>query len=232
MKAYEHWLALRKSILYAITGVLLVFCALVGFSQPLYTWFADPLLRFLPEGSSLIATQVTAPFLVPLKLTFFIALCISFPYVLYQLWRFIAPGLYAAERKNITPMICIGVVLFYLGLLFAYYVVLPLIFAFTVQSAPLGVQVMTDISAYLDFVLAILLAFGICFQTPLVIVGLSRLGIVNVATLKQKRPYIIVGAFIIGMLLTPPDIFSQTLLAIPLCLLFEVGIWWAGRAQP
>jgi sec-independent protein translocase protein TatC len=229
MSAYEHWLALRKSILHAGVGVLLIFVALIGFSQSLYTWFADPLLRFLPEGGSLIATQVTAPFLVPLKLAFFIALCLGFPYVLYQLWRFIAPGLYSNEKKNIFPMICVGIALFYMGLLFAYTIVLPLIFSFTVQSAPIGVQVMTDISAYLDFVLAILFAFGICFQTPLIIVGLSRLKVINIEKLKQKRPYIIVGAFIIGMLLTPPDIFSQTLLAIPLCLLFEIGIWWASR---
>jgi sec-independent protein translocase protein TatC len=182
----------------------------------------------LPADSSMIAIEVASPFLIPFKLTLFLALFISIPYVLYQLWSFVAPGLYKHERRLAAPLLVSSTVLFYAGATFAYFVVFPLVFAFFTGTAPEGVSVMTDISRYLDFVLTLFFAFGAAFEVPVLTVLLVWTGMATQESLRQKRPYIIVGAFVIGMLLTPPDVISQTLLAVPVWLLFELGVYFSG----
>ena len=197
-------------------------------ANKLFSWLSGPLMAHMPEGSSMIAIEVASPFLIPFKLTLFLALFLSIPYVLYQLWSFVAPGLYKHERRLVYPLLVSSTVLFYAGAAFAYFVVFPLVFAFFTGTAPDGVSVMTDISRYLDFVLTLFFAFGMAFEVPVFTVLLVWTGMATQDGLRQKRPYIIVGAFVIGMLLTPPDIISQTLLAVPVWILFELGVYFSG----
>lgn len=220
----SHLLELRDRLMKIIGSVLVVFGALFWFRNELYTLLATPLLQRLPRGSSMIATEVASTFLAPLKLTLWLSVFIAVPIVLYQVWAFVAPGLYKHERRLVFPLLISSTLLFFLGAAFAYFLVFPLIFKFFTMTAPEGVAVMTDIDKYLDFVLSLFFAFGAAFETPVVVVLLVWAGIVTPQALAEKRRYIIVLAFIIAMLLTPPDVTSQILLAIPLCLLFEAGL--------
>jgi sec-independent protein translocase protein TatC len=222
-----HLMELRDRLLRIVIAVLLVFCALLPFANDLYTLLAEPLMRHMPENSSMIATAVASPFMIPIKLALVLAVFIAIPYILYQIWGFIAPGLYRHEKRMALPLLVSSTLLFYLGGAFAYFIVFPLIFAFLTASAPEGVAVMTDISNYLDFVLTLFFAFGAAFEVPVATFVLVWMGVTTPQALGEKRPYIIVGAFVIGMLLTPPDVFSQTLLAVPMWLLFELGIFMA-----
>jgi len=219
-----HLVELRDRLLRGVIAVLMLTAVLLPFSNDLYHFLSEPLLKHLPETSTMIATEVASPFLIPFKLTLSTAILLAIPVLLYQLWAFIAPGLYDNERKLIFPLLLASTVLFFLGIIFAYYAVFPLIFGFLTQAAPEGVAVMTDISSYLDFVLKLFFAFGLAFEVPIVTLLLIWTGVSTVESLAEKRPYIIVGAFVIGMLLTPPDIISQTLLAVPVWLLFELGL--------
>ena len=219
-----HLVELRNRLLRSVIFVLVVFCALVYWANDIYTLLATPLTSNLPAGATMIATNVATPFFTPIKLTIVTAIFLSVPYILYQIWAFVAPALYKHEKRLIYPLLVSSTLLFYCGVAFAYYVVFPIVFGFLTSTTPEGVQMATDISSYLDFVLTIFLAFGICFEVPVAIILLCWAGITTPEDLREKRPYIIVAAFIIGMLLTPPDIFSQTLLAVPMCLLFEVGV--------
>lgn len=227
-----HLVELRNRLLRSIMFVLIVFCGLVYFSNDIYHLIATPLLEQMPQGSTMIATNVAAPFFTPIKLTGIAAVFLSVPYILYQVWAFVAPALYQHEKRLIYPLLFSSTVLFYAGVAFAYYVVFPIVFGFLTKTAPDGVAIATDISSYLDFVLTLFLAFGICFEVPVAIILLCWTGVTTPEDLKEKRPYIIVAAFIIGMLLTPPDIFSQTLLAVPMCLLFEIGLLFARFYRP
>lgn len=220
----DHLIELRDRMLRMVVAILVVFLALFPFSEKIFSFFAQPLLSLMPEGTSMIATGVTSPFLVPFKLVMMLALLVALPYVLYQAWAFIAPGLYKHEKKLVGPLVFSSVFLFYCGIAFAYYVVFPLIFKFFIAVSPQGVEVMTDISSYLDFILAIFLAFGIAFETPVATFLLVQAGITTPDALAKKRPYIIVAAFVVGMLLTPPDVISQSLLAVPMWMLFEIGL--------
>ncbi|GGW79247.1 twin-arginine translocase subunit TatC [Alteromonas halophila] len=224
----SHLIELRSRILKALASVLLVFLALAYFSQDLYQWLATPLLQALPEASSMIATDVASPFFAPFKLTLVLSFFIAIPYVLYQVWAFVAPGLYRNEKKLIAPLLLSSTLLFYAGIAFAYYVVFPLAFAFFTSVAPQGVTVSTDISSYLNFVLKLFFAFGVSFEIPIAIILMCWTGVTDAKSLRAKRPYVIVGVFVIGMLLTPPDVISQTLLALPMWLLFEVGVLIGG----
>ncbi len=220
----SHLVELRDRLLKAVLVILILTAGLIPFSNDLYQILAEPLLRHLPESSTMIATQVASPFLTPFKLTLSTAILLAIPILLYQLWAFIAPGLYEDERKLVFPLLFVSTLLFFLGILFAYFVVFPIVFGFLTQTAPEGVAVMTDISSYLDFVLKLFFAFGLAFEVPIATILLIRTGVTTVEGLREKRPYIIVAAFVIGMLLTPPDIISQTLLAVPVWLLFELGL--------
>ncbi|MGJ8521395.1 Sec-independent protein translocase protein TatC [Carnimonas sp. R-84981] len=224
----EHLVELRSRLIKALIAILVVFLCLYPFSNRLYVFVAEPLMSMLPAHSQMIATEVTSPFLAPLKLTLILALFVAIPYVLYQAWAFVAPGLYSSEKRLALPVLASSVVLFYAGAAFAYFVVFPLIFKFFTHTAPAGVQVMTDISAYLSFVLKLFIAFGVAFEIPIATFLLILTGTVSVQTLASKRGYVIVGCFVVGMLLTPPDVMSQTLLAVPMWALFEVGLL-AGR---
>lgn len=223
-----HLIELRNRLLKSVLVILLCFLALYAIANELYLVVSEPLRALLPEGSSLIATEVASPFLAPLKLTFFIAVLISIPFTLYQAWAFIAPALYKNEKKLAIPLLISSIFLFYGGVIFAYYVVLPLVFGFFTSVGPGEVTVMTDINNYLNFVLKLFFAFGVTFEIPIATYLLIKAGVTTVASLSKKRPYIILGCFVMGMLITPPDIFSQTLLAIPMWLLFELGLL-AGR---
>lgn len=220
----QHLIEIRKRLLRCLFVLTALVLGLFPFANTLYTWLAQPLLKHMPPGSHMVATQVASPLLAPLKLVIVMAVLIAIPYLLYQLWAFIAPGLYKKEKRLVTPLLFASSGLFYIGVAFAYYLVLPVVMQFFVQTAPTGVVVMTDINSYLDFVLQLFLAFGATFEVPLVVFVLIRTGIVKRETLIKQRPYIIIGAFVVGMLLTPPDVFSQILLAVPLCLLFELGL--------
>ena len=219
-----HLLELRNRLLRIFLVVLVVFAVLFPFSESLYLYISEPLRDFLPSTSTMIATEITSPFLTPFKLALVSAMFLSMPYILYQLWAFVAPALYKQEKKIALPLFCASVILFYTGMAFAYYLVFPLVFLFFTSVAPEGISVMPDIRAYLDFVLKLFMAFGLSFQIPIAVVILSWLGTVNPNKLATKRPYVFVLCFVVGMLLTPPDIISQALLAIPMWLLFEVGI--------
>ena len=219
-----HLLELRDRMLKIVAAVAVTFLCLFYFSNDIYTFVSEPLEALLPENSSMIATDVASPFFAPFKLTLVVALLIALPVVLYQVWAFVAPGLYRREKRFVIPLLASSVILFYLGMAFAYFVVFPLIFGFFTTVGPENVTVMTDISSYLDFVLKLFLAFGIAFEVPVAVVILSWLGVVSPASLASKRPYIVVGCFVFGMLMTPPDIISQSLLAVPMWLLFEVGV--------
>ena len=220
----SHLVELRSRLVKASVAVLIVFVCLVPFAQTIFTMVADPLMAKLPEGSTMIATQVASPFLTPFKTTLFVALFFAMPVVIYQVWAFVAPGLYRREKKFAIPMVTSSIILFYCGIAFAYWVVFPLMFAFFSSVTPEGVAMMTDINSYLDFILTIFFAFGIAFEVPIATVMLVATGLTNIDSLKRKRPYVFLGAFVIGMLLTPPDVISQTLLAVPVYILFETGI--------
>ncbi|MFW9310790.1 twin-arginine translocase subunit TatC [Glaesserella parasuis] len=228
----SHLIELRNRLLRAVICILVVFCILVYWANDIYTLLSSPLTERLPEGATMIATNVVTPFFTPIKLTAIVAVFISVPYILYQVWAFIAPALYKHEKKLVYPLLISSSLLFYIGVAFAYYVVFPLIFGFLTQTAPEGVVMATDINSYLDFILTIFLAFGVCFEVPVAIILLCWSGVTTAEDLKEKRPYIIVAAFVIGMLFTPPDMFSQTLLAVPMCLLFELGLLVARFYQP
>ena len=220
----SHLVELRDRLMRMLVAVLLVFLVLFPFANDIYIYVAAPLMAQLPEGTSMIATQVASPFLTPFKLALVSAVFLSMPFLLYQLWAFVAPGLYKHEKRLAIPLLVSSILLFYLGMLFAYYVVFPLVFAFLTGTAPDGVAVMTDISHYLDFVLTLFFAFGIAFEIPIATILLVAAGITTPENLGRKRPYVIVGVFVAGMLLTPPDVISQTLLALPMWILFELGI--------
>jgi len=228
----DHLIELRSRLLRIVTVIGLGLLLLLPFARELFTLLAEPLARHLPEESSLIATEVASPLLTPFKMALVGAVFLTIPHTLYQVWAFIAPGLYQQEKRLVTPLLISSSLLFYLGAAFAWFVVFPLIFGFFVAIAPEGVAVMTDIRHYLNFVLALFLAFGLAFQVPVAIVLMVRAGLVTPAALKKKRPYVLVGTFVVGMLLTPPDIISQTLLAVPVYLLFELGLIMAYWLVP
>jgi sec-independent protein translocase protein TatC len=223
-----HLTELRDRLLRAVLAILVAFICLFPFANEIYAFVAEPLQSLLPEGSSMIATEVASPFLTPFKLTLVLAIFVAIPYVLFQVWAFVAPGMYKQEKRIAFPLLASSVLLFYFGAAFAYYVVFPLIFAFFTSIGPAGVTVMTDINRYLDFVLKLFFAFGVAFEIPIAAVILIWSGVTTPDNLAKKRPYIVIGCFVIGMLMTPPDIISQSLLAIPMWLLFELGIFF-GR---
>ncbi len=231
----EHLIELRDRLLRCLGIVLGVFVALFYFANDIYAFAAEPLRKFLPEGATMIATEVASPFLTPFKLTLVLAAFISVPFILYQMWAFIAPGMYKNEKRFAVPLLASSVVLFYAGMAFAYYVVFPLVFKFFTSVGPESVTVMTDINRYLDFILKLFFAFGIAFEIPIATVLLIWSGITTPEDLAKKRRYIIVGCFVMGMLLTPPDLISQALLAVPMWLLFELGIVlgrWIKQQEP
>lgn len=233
-----HLIELRSRLLRTVLCILLVFLAMFPFTSQLYALLAKPLLQRLPAGGTMIATEVASPFLTPFKFVFVLAIALSMPYVLHQIWRFIAPGLYRREKRIALPLLISSVVLFYSGIAFAYFVVFPLAFGFLIGAAPQGVAVMTDISKYLDFTLTVFFAFGLAFEVPVLTIVLVWAGITTPEALAAKRSYVIVAAFVIGAILTPPDVISQTLLAVPMWLLFEVGLFFsrvlvvAGENEP
>jgi sec-independent protein translocase protein TatC len=220
----SHLIELRDRLMRMVLAILIIFLGLFPFGNDIYVFVADPLMKVLPEGTSMIATQVASPFLTPFKLALVSAVFLAMPYLLHQFWGFIAPGLYGHEKRLALPLLASSVLLFYLGAAFAYWVVFPLVFAFLTSVAPEGVAVMTDITHYLDFVLMLFFAFGLAFEVPIATIVLVLAGATTPEKLAAKRPYVIVGAFVIGMVLTPPDIISQTLLALPMWVLFEVGL--------
>lgn len=223
----SHLVELRQRLMRSVIAILVIFVACAPFANTLYEYLAAPLMGVLPEGNTMISTEPHGPFFVPFKFAFAFSVGIAMPYLLYQLWAFVAPGLYKHEKKTIVPLLVSSSVLFYLGILFAYYIVFPLIFAFFTGTAPEGVAVMTDINAYLSFVLKLFFAFGIAFEVPIATVLLVKAGATTPESLAAKRPYIIVSAFVVGMFLTPPDVFSQTMLAIPVWILFEIGLYFS-----
>lgn len=228
----SHLVELRSRLLKSLAAVAIMLVPLVPFSEEIFTLLARPLLRHLPAGSSMIATQVASPFLTPFKLVLVAAVFLAMPVVLYQIWAFVAPGLYRRERRFALPMLASSIVLFYVGVAFAYFLVFPVMFGFFTSVAPQGVAVMTDIGAYLDFILALFLAFGVAFEVPVATVLLVWVGLTTPAKLASYRSYVLLGAFVIGMFLTPPDVFSQTLLAVPMYLLFEGGLLMARLLVP
>jgi sec-independent protein translocase protein TatC len=223
-----HLTELRDKLLRALLAVLIMFIGLFPFANEIYAFVSEPLRAILPPGASMIATEVASPFFTPFKLTLVAAVFLAMPYVLYQIWSFIAPGMYRHEKRLAIPLLASSVLLFYAGSAFAYYVVFPLIFAFFTSVAPDDITIMTDINSYLDFVLKLFFAFGLAFEIPIAAILLIWAGITTPEALAKKRPYIIVGCFVFGMLLTPPDIISQSLLAIPMWLLFEVGVYFGA----
>ena len=219
-----HLIELRNRMLKAVIAVIVVFLSLYYFANDLYQLLSEPLRELMPEGTTMIATEVASPFLTPFKLTFFASIFIAMPYVLFQIWGFISPALFDKEKRLAMPLLFSSVLLFYLGMAFAYFVVFPLVFGFFTSAGPEGVAVMTDISRYLDFVMKMFFAFGFAFEIPIAIIILVSVGATSTASLSEKRPYLVVGCFVVGMLLTPPDVISQTLLALPMWLLFEIGL--------
>jgi sec-independent protein translocase protein TatC len=219
-----HLIELRSRLLKAVAAVLVVLVALVPFANRLYTALAAPLVARLPQGAHLIATEVASPFITPLKLAFYTALFIAMPVIVYQLWAFVRPGLYRHEKRLAQPLLVAAVLLFYIGCAFAYFLVLPAAFRFLTAVTPQGVEMMTDITHYLDFVMMVFFAFGLCFEIPVAVVILAAVGIVDLAKLRSARRYAIVGAFAVSAIVTPPDITSMVMLAIPMCLLYELGL--------
>jgi sec-independent protein translocase protein TatC len=220
----SHLIELRARLLKAIAAVLVVLVALLPFADRMYHFIAEPLLQRLPQGAHMIAIEVASPFMTPVKLAAVVALFLAMPAVLYQLWRFVAPGLYRHEKKMALPLLVASVGMFYLGCAFAYYLVLPKVFVFLLGVTPDGVAIMTDIGKYLDFVLTMFLAFGVCFEVPVVVFLLALLGVVNAEQLTRQRPYVVLGVFVIAAVLAPPDALSMLMLAIPMCLLYELGV--------
>lgn len=232
MPLLAHLVELRNRLMKIILMVGFIFICLFYFSNDIYMFVSEPLQALLPENSTMIATDVASPFFAPFKLTLMVSLLLAMPVVLYQVWGFIAPGLYSREKRFVLPLFVSSVFLFYLGIAFAYFVVFPLIFGFFTTVGPENVTVMTDISSYLDFVLKLFFAFGVAFEIPIAVFILCWMGIVSPASLASKRPYVVVGCFVVGMLLTPPDVISQSLLAVPMWLLFEVGIVFGRLVTP
>ena len=220
----SHLVELRQRLLKCVIAVAIVFAPCAWFANDLFTIIATPLISKMPVGSSMISTSLISPFMAPLKLSLFVALFIAMPYVLYQVWAFVAPGLYKREKRFAVPLVVSSIVLFYAGVAFAYFVVFPLMFAFLTTTAPTGVQVMTDITNYLDFVLLLFFAFGIAFEMPVATVLLAATGLVKIETMTKNRGYVILGIFVIAAFLTPPDALSQTAMALPMWLLYEIGI--------
>jgi len=229
MTLVQHLLELRNTVTKTILAILVIFVVLFPFANEIYTYISEPLSRFLPDGTSMIATGVASPFLTPFKLSLVLAIYFAMPIMFYQVWRFIEPALYQHERKLIGPMLFFSSFLFFAGGAFAYYVVFPLVFGFMSGTAPEGVTIATDISLYLDFVIKMFFAFGIAFEVPIAVILLILSGMVSAEKMSHARPYVVVGAFVVGMLLTPPDIISQTLLAIPMWLLYEAGTLIGAR---
>ena len=227
-----HLLEMRNRLLQCIVVIFIIFLGLFAYSNELYIYISEPLTIHLPATSSMIATDVTSPFLTPFKLALVLSVFAAMPFILYQIWAFVAPGLYQREKKIVIPLFLSSVALFYGGMAFAYHIVFPLIFTFFTSVSPEGVLVMTDIRSYLDFILKLFFAFGLSFEIPIAIVILSWMGLVNPTQLAKRRPYVFVICFVLGMLLTPPDIISQTLLAIPMWLLFELGIAFSKIIKP
>jgi sec-independent protein translocase protein TatC len=223
----SHLAELRTRLIHSMISVLVVFLALAPFSTEIYNIISTPLIKQLPEGTSMIATEVASPFLVPFKLTMYTAIFIVMPYLLFQIWSFIAPGLYRTEKRFAMPLLFSSIILFYAGTAFAFFIVFPLVFAFFASVTPEGVAMMTDISHYLDFIIKMFFAFGLAFEVPIATILLIMTGLVSIETMRQKRPYIIIGAFVIGMVLTPPDVLSQFLLATPMLILFELGLYFS-----
>jgi sec-independent protein translocase protein TatC len=228
----SHLVELRNRLLKGVVVILIIFIALAPFADRLFALVADPLMRQLPEGTSMIATQVASPFLTPFKTAMVGAIFIAMPWLLYQIWAFVAPGLYQQEKRLALPLVITSALLFYLGIAFAYFVVFPLMFGFFTAVAPEGVSVMTDINAYLDFTLTLFFAFGLAFEVPIATVLMVWAGFTTPAKLASKRAYVLLGAFVVGMLLTPPDVISQTLLAVPVYILYEAGIVMARFLVP
>ncbi len=228
----EHLGELRDRLLRAIAIVLVLFLALVPFARQIYGWLAAPLLSRLPDNGQLISIEVAGPFLTPIKMAFFVALFAAMPAVLYQLWAFVAPALYRHEKRLAMPLLVSSVLLFYAGCAFAFYLVMPVVFGFIAAMTPEGVTMMTDIGRYLDFVLMLFLAFGLCFEVPVATVIIVATGWLSVEQLKRGRAYVIVGAFVIGAIFTPPDVLSQIMLAVPMCLLYELGLVAARWVAP
>ncbi|MDF0749473.1 twin-arginine translocase subunit TatC [Marinobacter sp. 71-i] len=231
MPLIEHLLELRNRLLKMVLAVIICFAAIYPFANELYLLVSQPLRDLLPVGQTMIATDITSPFFAPLKLALVLAVFVAIPVILYQLWSFIAPGLYAHEKKLAFPLLFTSVILFYLGAAFAYFVVFPLVFGFFTAIGPEGIVELPDINSYLNFVLKMFFAFGVAFEIPIATILLILTGATTPEDLAEKRPYIVVGCFVIGMLLTPPDIISQTLLAVPMWLLFELGILFGRLAR-
>ncbi|MBM3358315.1 MAG: twin-arginine translocase subunit TatC [Betaproteobacteria bacterium] len=223
----SHLIELRDRLLRTLIAVGIVFVALFPFAADLYDLLARPLMSALPEGSKMIATGVVTPFLVPVKVVALVAFAIALPYVLYQAWAFVAPGLYAHEKRLVVPLVVVSTALFFLGVAFCYFFVFGLVFDFVHKIAPKSISVAPDIENYLNFVITLFLAFGVTFEVPIVVIILTRMGVVSIEQLRNVRPYFIVGAFVISAIVTPPDVLSQLLLAIPMCILFEVGLFAA-----
>lgn len=228
----SHLVELRDRLLRSVIAILLIFLGLAYYANDIYALLAGPLLKHMPAGTQMIAIEVASPFFTPFKLTLVVAIFIAIPYVLYQAWAFIAPGLYRHERRLVLPLLAASTVLFYGGIAFAYFVVFPLLFGFLAAAAPKGVTMMTDITRYLDFVLTMFFAFGAAFEVPVATILLIWSGIIDRKSLSEKRPYIIVAAFIVGAVLTPPDVVSQSLLALPMWLLFELGLLFSRFFVP
>lgn len=228
MPLVSHLTELRTRLLRCVVAVFLVFAGLFSFAQQIYTIVSAPLRQYLPPGATMIATDVASPFLTPFKLTMIVSLFVAIPIILHQIWGFIAPGLYKHEKRIAVPLLVSSIFLFYSGMAFAYFVVFPLMFKFFAAATPEGVSMMTDIAAYLDFIMTLFFAFGVAFEIPVAVVLLVWIGVVDVKYLRKARPYVVIGCFVVGMILTPPDIFSQTLLAVPMWLLFEIGVLCGG----
>ena len=228
----SHLLELRSRLLKIVIGLVVSIVVFLPFSNELYTWLAQPLLKQMPAGTHMIATAVTTPFLVPMKVATLVGIVASLPYTLYQAWAFVAPGLYEHERRFIGPLIVASTALFLMGMSFDYFFVFPVLFGFVATSAPQGVSVMTDIGSYLDFVTTMFVSFGVAFEVPIAVLLLVKFNLVKVSALKEARSYVIVGAFIIGAILTPPDVISQVMLAVPLWLLYEAGLLVAQFFEP
>ena len=224
MPLLSHLLELRNRLLHAVTAIIIVFLSLIYWANDIYLMLAAPLRERLPEGSAMIATDIVSPFLTPFKMTAFLSVFVAMPYILHQAWAFISPGLYRHEKRFAYPLLFSSIFLFYSGLAFAYFVVFPLAWTFLTAAGPEGIMVLPDISSYLSIVLKMFFAFGVAFEIPVATVLIIWSGLTTAESLKQKRPYVIVGVFVIGMLLTPPDVISQVLLAIPMWILFELGI--------
>ena len=223
----SHLFELRDRLIRVLVSIGVVFVCLFPWAKELYALLAQPLLEKLPKGGQMIATDVVGVFLVPTKVALMVAFLIALPYILYQIWAFIAPGLYAHEKRLAVPLVTASVILFFIGMAFAYFLVFPAVFGFMAKMAPEGVAWMTDIEKYLSFVMSTFIAFGVTFEVPVIVIVLVRMHIVELATLRLWRPYVIVGAFVVGAIFTPPDVVSQLMLAVPLCLLYELGMLMA-----